>query len=410
MKLVVRELFSIFVSLFFFASCAAQEVVPFFECSNTLREPYGVTSHFGYGNTDYNTQEPQLLLMKELGMTHIRHDYLPAWNSVWDVATERNNRSGVQTLGILTCGEKGNRPWDDTLSYKSYLESLLDNYGYQVRLWEVMNEVDLLRDGENKTFSIKTAEGYLIALPMIFSQIKKKLPDSKVVSTGVCRPQSDFMEYWGRNGWYRYFDVLNLHSYEAPERLVFQYEAVFKNMKKYEWSRPVWLTECGMPTQNDTASMSVDREDEQAKRVARIHIISFAYGVDKIFWYNMRSLEADPHYAEHHFGLLHSDLSPKPAYLAYLAMTKMLPSKSTRPTLSVFGDTYLSSWKRSDGKRIWAIWNSKQTRSVALRISGRYRLYDYFGNEIKEYDLSNFDIKDQVVYIENARSVEILRK
>lgn len=79
----------------------------------------------------------------------------------------------------------------------------------------------------------------------------------------------------------------------------------------------------------------VNKEMEQARRVARIYLISFAYGVDKVFWYNFRSYEKDPYYTEDNFGIVHSDLTPKPAYYAYKTMTTLCPSGSTRPVLEV---------------------------------------------------------------------------
>lgn len=84
----------------------------------------------------------------------------------------------------------------------------------------------------------------------------------------------------------------------------------------------------------------VNKEMEQARRVARIYLISFAYGVDKVFWYKFRSYEKDPYYTEDNFGIVHSDLTPKPAYYAYKTMTTLCPSGSTRPVLEVSGDIY----------------------------------------------------------------------
>ena len=43
-------------------------------------------------------------------------------------------------------------------------------------------------------------------------------------------------------------------------------------------------------------------------------LVSLAVGVEKFFAYELRATESDPYYSESHFGIVHRDLSPKPAY------------------------------------------------------------------------------------------------
>ncbi len=101
----------------------------------------------------------------------------------------------------------------------------------------------------------------------------------------------------------------------------------------------------------------VDKEAEQARRVARTHIVAFGLGVERVFWYNLRSREDDPNEAEDSFGLIHKDFSEKPSCQAYRTMTRMLPSGSTRPVLRVEDNVYEASWVRPDGKCVTAMWS-----------------------------------------------------
>lgn len=126
----------------------------------------------------------------------------------------------------------------------------------------------------------------------------------------------------------------------------------------------------------------VNKEMEQARRVARIYLISFAYDVDKVFWYKFRSYEKGPYYTEDNFGIVNSDLTPKPAYYAYKTMTTLCPSGSTRPVLEVSGDIYKAHWTRPDGKVIWAVWNPKGDRGLRqLSYIGSPTFYDFMGNK-----------------------------
>lgn len=124
-----------------------------------------------------------------------------------------------------------------------------------------------------------------------------------------------------------------------------------------------------------------DLEDEQARRVARIHIISFAYGIDKVFWYKFRSNEIDPYYSEDNFGMVHKDLSPKPAYYAYKTLIRMLPNGSLRPKLSLENGIYTAKWTKPNGQKVKALW-CKKGNTYLPTDSNSYDYYDYMGNLI----------------------------
>jgi hypothetical protein len=150
-----------------------------------------------------------------------------------------------------------------------------------------------------------------------------------------------------------------------------------------------------------------NREAEQARRIARMHLIAFAYGVDKVFWYKFRSCEQNLYYSEDNFGIVHKDLSPKPAYYAYKALTTFCPDGSTRPTLEVHGDIYISNWERPDGKKVWAIWNANGICYQNLTITGKPKCYDYLGNVIGKISENNFKVGSGVTYIVGVENVNI---
>lgn len=141
----------------------------------------------------------------------------------------------------------------------------------------------------------------------------------------------------------------------------------------------------------------VDKEVEQARHLARFYLTSLAYGIDKVFWYNFRACEIDSTYSEDNFGIVHKDLSPKPAYYAYKTLTTMCPSGSTRPTLNIDGDIYTSTWTKPDGAKVSAIWSPNGTCYKNLNISG-VKLYDYLGNAIKQNSKNSFLVSSGVTY------------
>ena len=146
------------------------------------------------------------------------------------------------------------------------------------------------------------------------------------------------------------------------------------------------------------ASPQPDKEQEQARRVARMYLLAFAHGVDRVFWYNLRAKEADLYEPEDCFGLIHADFSEKPSMQAYRTMVQMMPSGSTRPQLVDEGNVFTASWTRPDGKQVTAMWSPYVP---VARKTGSLRgaqLYDHLGAP-KGKTPGKLTLSDSVVYI-----------
>ena len=147
----------------------------------------------------------------------------------------------------------------------------------------------------------------------------------------------------------------------------------------------------------------VDKEDEQARLIARVHLMSFACGIDKVFWNGLRSEEKDPSRKSQFGGLYHADLSPKPASVAYSVLTSMLPSGSTRPVLTAKESLYLVEWLAADGQKRWAVWCTEKALPSEIEIVGKAQFVDYLGEKLKTVS----EINDRVIYITGADEVRI---
>ena len=147
----------------------------------------------------------------------------------------------------------------------------------------------------------------------------------------------------------------------------------------------------------------VDREEEQAKRIARVHLISLACGIDKVFWNGLRSQEADVTRQSQYGGLYHADMTPKPAATAYSVLTSMLPSGSSRPVIDVKNELYLAGWVAPDGRKRWAVWSTDDKDASAIEITGKAQFVGYLGKKLKDMP----EISDKVVFITGAEEVKI---
>lgn len=137
-------------------------------------------------------------------------------------------------------------------------------------------------------------------------------------------------------------------------------------------------------------------ERDQAMRIPRIFLLSFASGVDKVFWYNLRAKETSDSDPESYFGILHRDLTPKYSYNAYHVLVQMCPDGSSRPiiTQNESNGVFHAVWKRPDGKHVSAFWvNGGIINNYLLNNN---KCYDVLGHKIVS---KKIDIGPSVVYV-----------
>lgn len=582
-----------------------QKVEPKFKCEKKLKDQYGMCAHFTFTDkkADNKTMKDQARMLHELGCNFIRSDltyYMvnKSNTAILDKVLAVLAKNRLSFLGIAADPRFSESKWHDDNKYNQLLTNVQNYYLNNIDYLEFQNEVNFSKVpnlGLNYTNDLKK----LYSL----KQHKRSL---KILFSGIADTNYAFLDSVMQYNGNRYFDIMNFHTYRSPEDIPVAMEKIDNNMRKYHWSKPVWMTECGMHTAkydttktdyafftkvvpqalkqigyeikglnvgiiydadkgyyslndyeiksyilnkgantkyitlSDISTLSpksvpvvilapsekfygeyfpsiikyvrdggtlilsygtpfyydlsngeknvgkyfanqlhigqlyywdndakkekapqaptyykandsfgesysfykpgdgmtpryltssllkgsdkmtpitfagdsnykgvvaalyqfdsdlrgniiiqtrmgtlrlVNLEDEQARRVARIHLIAFAYGVDKVFWYKFRSNELDPYYSEDNFGMVHADLSPKPAYYAYNTLIKMLPNGSTRPLLTIKDGIYKAEWKRPDGKKITAYWCKEGFTYMNLN-PNPVMIIDYMGKEM----------------------------
>jgi len=153
-----------------------------------------------------------------------------------------------------------------------------------------------------------------------------------------------------------------------------------------------------------------NNEENQAKFTTRGLAIAFAEGVEAYFPYNLRSFENDPYYSEDHFGLMHADFTPKPAYSAYGAFTRMRPAGSVQKPGEWHNKDrrfFYPQWTRPDGKNVGLIWQIDAPVVRHLKFTGgRPTFYNYAGRKIGVRDKGNGEysvpVSDSPVYFVGA--------
>lgn len=148
----------------------------------------------------------------------------------------------------------------------------------------------------------------------------------------------------------------------------------------------------------------------QAAFLPRAYIVAYALGLSRVFWFNWRAPEDDATDVKQHYGLVHKDLSPKPAQAALGTLVNMLPSGSTRPSLSRQGGIYTAHWKNAAGKDVWAWWCEKGSVNAVLDWEGSVETStDHLGTQIT---LSKGEVKalEGCTYVTGPTRLTIKKK
>lgn len=149
-------------------------------------------------------------------------------------------------------------------------------------------------------------------------------------------------------------------------------------------------------------------EQFQAEVLPRTYLLAFSAGVRRLFWYEFQSPEGIPFDQESHFGITHKDLSPKPAYLAYKALTAMRPDGSTVPQVNTAANgIYTAVWSRPDGRKVHAVWTAREKRKCALRITGKIESAVGYLGQKASVNASAFTATPQIVYLLGPESVTV---
>ena len=368
--------------------CVAEsETYPLlFKSSKRLVEPYGFCSHINRigDQWEFNGKEKDLLMMREAGADFVRTDFDwgycqqdkegPMSFSHHDKMMQVVDNQNIQMLGILSSPQ----PYDYR-KWINYVAKTVGHFKNDVRYWEVINEADRW----HLRYPEYTPNDYVRQLRDAYPIIKKQNKRAKVLFTSITDVQGKFFEEVLEAGVSDCFDIMNFHFYvnnnTEPEYLLKYFKDCQNILEKYKIQKPVWFTETGCTTAPGYAD-----EEIQAKRLPRVFLISFASGIEKVFWYKSRAAERSDQFEEH-FGLWHKDYTPKPAFYAYKTLTRMCPSKSTRPQIQRKGNVYIATWKQPNGKKVSAIWTSRSIEKIGVA-NVPQKIFDYLGNEVKVLD------------------------
>jgi len=373
--------FPILCFFVFFAVCFCRPALPDALPPPVVPQPFGVNIHF--------TGAPARDLdgLAAGGFGWVRMDFV--WDHIekvkgqYDFAAYDTLVAGltarhIQPLFILDYGNDlyqtgAPRTPEAQAAFARFAAASAVHYKGKPILWEIWNEPN----GGFWKPQANAAEYGRLALETARA-IKEADPNATVLAPGTSGIPLDFLESVFGTGLLRYIDAVSLHPYRGgpPESAAGDYPAVRRLIRKYAPKGkviPLVSSEWGYTSVNVT-------EEQQGQYLAREWLSNLAEGVRLSIWYDWHDDGLDPKDGEHHFGTVHNDYTPKPAFEAAQRLTralggyrfvKRLPLASDRDYLLLFArgvSVKLAFWTTGDAHPV----SLPGSRQLALTGSPQY--------------------------------------
>ncbi len=238
----------------------------------------------------------------------------------YDDSLKVQTDAGLQVLQVNHIAA----PWANTNDAKRIppdLRDIYNTYRELARRWkgnlvafEPWNEADI------KDFGGHTGDEMASLQKVAYLALKAGDPDLPVCQNVFAIRRLTTLRNFNDNKAWAYFDNFDVHHYEP----LTNYPKMYEDYRSVSAGKPIWTTECNMTVDwsGDEQKKEPDAENLriQSERVAKIYAMTIHEGVKAVFYFML------PHYTERklQYGVLHPDLSPRPAFLSVAAAGRLL--------------------------------------------------------------------------------------
>lgn len=345
--------------------------------------PFGMSVHFLRPNWGYPSFDAVALAAKA-GVTTTRED--ASWSSIertkgeytFDQFDELNAALDANGITWLPIAVYTNPHYDNNATpysdegregFANYTAATIEHFGDETPWVEVYNEFNIPNFGDRGDGPADNrADYYFPLLKRTYEEVKAQNPNVTVVGGATAGVPLEWLEELFQLGGLDYMDVLSVHPYvypSAPEQAGESLAALDALVRQYNngESKPIWITEQGWPTHVTTRGVS---EATQAAYIVRSHVVALAHGVEKFYWYDFMNDGLDTTYNEDNFGIIRNGAdpagawTPKPAYVSYAAMTRLLTGAEYQRQEQV-GEGVHSHVFAKDGTDVRVLWSDEPT-------------------------------------------------
>lgn len=275
---------------------------------------------------------------------------------------------------------------DAFLTYVDYVSRQLGN---RVNIYEIWNEWDS-EAPRDRQLAMDYAALISKTAPLLRRNLDKAPGSRALILAGAITTEGmkhGFVEPLIDSGALDLVDGLSIHPYvhceangantpEAWARWVRGYEQQVRSRAGRDV--PIYLTEVGWPSHQGACGVS---ETTQALYMARIWFLARTIpNIKGMWWYDLLNDGSNRRDQEHNFGLLHEDLSPKPAWVMMKAIAPVVRDFSYDAQASVLTDELYQLYFNRGQERVLVAWTvgkpQQQQVTSQAPVSGPVRLID----------------------------------
>lgn len=248
-------------------------------------------------------------------------------------------------------------------AYARYCESMVRLYKGKCRFYQVWNEWDGGTGMPGKYRKSGDVESYIKLLKVVYPRIKAIDPQAIVIGTSVCSGNYNWFRKMVEQGAMQHCDGLAFHTYNyptgTPEEWLRRMGNVRSFLRRHNDGKdfPLYITEMGWPTQLNDRGVTPERS---AKYLARLYLLARTMPFIKgIWWYDFQDDGWNAQYAEHNFGMIKSDLTPKPSYYVMKSIARLVSTADFVGRVDV-GDSniWILQFKYAHGPDALAMWSA----------------------------------------------------
>jgi len=350
---------------------------------NTLRPESPMGMGLYLCRLDGGDMERSARMGRDAGVKWSREDF--SWSRIepekgrfhWDYYDRLlacAKRNGITVYAIVGYWSPWTKPYSEEGidDYVRFLKELVKRYRGDIKQWEIWNEPNIF-------FWQGPKELYATLLTKSHAAVKEIDPFAQVL--GLSTAGIDFRFIDDMLARKAPFDILTIHPY----RRVLDDQGFINDLKRVSdvvklpdgRRRPVWLTEMGWATHVPHNALGQDFQPNtqraQAELIARSYLCSVVSGVEpRTFWYDFRNDGDDPLYFEHNMGIVTRDFRPKPAYVAYATLARMLLNRKLAGPVAAPEGTlvyrFVPEKPENGGGSVVAGWNPKQDVEIRLPV------------------------------------------
>lgn len=258
--------------------------------------------------------------------------YLGMADSVVNLARAR----GLKVLATVLCtpgwangGQGQSVPPTNPAAYANVMRYLAGHFAARVGAWEIWNEPNL-----DSFWSTRDPAQYAALVRAAYPAVKAGDPNALVVAGAVSQNDTAWLSRMFDAGVAGSYDVLSTHPYQGPSNgipelpddgnaWILDHIGAVHNLMvaRGDGAKPIWATELGWSTHANTGTeppwqLGVTEAQQADYLVRTINLFASKHPyVTNMFWYNDRD-KATGIPQEDGYGLLHRDLTPKPAMAA----------------------------------------------------------------------------------------------